>query len=194
MKQFKLFFDMDEVLYDLSEVVRTHVNHDFNKNYPNGFNKNYWWQDYGIPKSYFEKLLQQKGVFYEGEPIKDSIETINKLHDEGYEIHILTQPQINNTCFYEKAMFIKKYLPWFNLDTNFHCSGNKGLMAYSKYTKNILIDDNINHLNNWKDNGGIPICFSMGWNEDWSCDYRANNFDEVYKLIHDDLIYYSQRR
>lgn len=185
IKKYKIFFDMDEIIYNLSDLIRKYVNNDFHKNYPEGFNKSYWWADYkNIPQPYFQYLLNRKGTFYEGEPVKDSIKIINKLYNEKYNIHVLTQPQINQYCFYEKAMFLQKHLPWLDLNSNFHCSGNKGLFAYSKYTRNILIDDDMKHLTNWRNNGGIAICFSKGWNKKWG-GYKVDNFNELYKLIHE---------
>jgi len=177
-----LIFDMDEVIYDLSDLIRKHVNHDFNKSFPSDFNKSYWWGDYNVPKPYFENLLQQKGIFYNGNPIKDSIEIITKLHEENYDIHICTRPQINQYCFFEKVQFIKKYLPFINIDTNFHTSGNKGLFASEN---RILIDDDISHLDAFANNNGISIAFGdYGWNQEWK-GLRGNNFQEIYKIIHE---------
>lgn len=179
MSKLELFIDMDEVLCDLSEDIRLRVNKDFNKDYPKGFNKNYWWADYGIDRRYFENSLNEKDLFLNLKPVDGAIETLNKLHEEGYSIHILTCPQINYYCFYEKALWVKKHLPFIDIETNFNTTGNKGL--FSKENR-VLIDDNPVYLQQWLDNGGIPIVFNQGWNQDFEGD-RAFNWDDVYEII-----------
>lgn len=179
---FDLYLDMDEVIYDLSDLIRQKVNKEFNKDFEKGFNKRYWWKDYGIEKEYFEKLLERQGLFIEGNPVENSIEIINKLHKEGFDIHIITFPQHNLYCFYEKIAFIKKFFPWLEIDSNFHTTGNKGLMAKGD---RILIDDNIKYLSSWSLCGGISIAFgNHGWNRGWY-GFKSPNWIETYKLIHE---------
>ena len=181
MRELMIVCDMDEVLVNLSEGVRIRVNKDFNTNYPVGFNKSYWWQDYcGIDKSYFEDLLNEEGFFLNLEPVEGAIETLTKLHEEGYDIHILTFPQHSNgDCFISKVKWIQKYLPFINIETNFHTTGNKGLFAKEN---RILVDDNIRYLEQWSNNGGISIAFNQGWNNEYK-GYRAYNWNDVYNLI-----------
>ncbi|MBS5307813.1 hypothetical protein [Clostridium sp.] len=179
MKKLKLFIDMDECIFDLSDAIRLRVNKDFNKNYPKGFNKSYWWSDYEIPKKYFENLLNQKGLFLDLQPYECAIETLTKLHEEGYDIHILTCPQYNETCFIEKVLSVKKYLPFINIETNFHTSGNKGLFAKEN---RILVDDNAIYINQFRDNGGYAIVFNQPWNKECN-DARAFNWNDVYEYI-----------
>lgn len=179
MSELELFIDMDEVLCDLSEDIRLRVNKDFNKDYPKGFNKNYWWADYGIERSYFENLLNEKDLFLNLKPVDGAIETLNKLNEEGYNIHILTCPQINYNCFYEKALWVKRYLPFIDIETNFHTTGNKGL--FTKRNK-VLIDDNPIYLYQFIENGGISIAFDQGWNQEFK-GYRAHNWSGFYNII-----------
>ena len=181
MRELMIVCDMDEVLVNLSEGVRIRVNKDFNTNYPVGFNKSYWWQDYcGIDKSYFEDLLNEEGFFLNLEPVEGAIETLTKLHEEGYDIHILTCPQHSNgDCFISKVKWVQKYLPFINIETNFHTTGNKGLFAKEG---RCLVDDNLNYLNSWQENRGVAIAFNQGWNSEYK-GYRAYNWNDVYNLI-----------
>lgn len=180
MKKLTLICDMDEVVADLSDKIRLLVNEDFNKDFPKGFNKNYWWADYGIDRSYFEKLLNEEGMFLNLQPIDGAIEALHKLHEEGYDIHILTYPQKNKYCYTEKVKWIREYLPFIDIETNFHTTGNKGMLAKEN---RILVDDNINYLNQWLNNGGISIAFNQGWNQSFE-GYRAYDWNDVYNIIH----------
>lgn len=181
MNKFKIIVDMDEVLVDLSEGVRQRVNKDFNKNFPVDFNKSYWWEDYGVERNYFQDLLDEENFFYDIIPVEGAVETLTKLHEEGYDIHILTFPQHNRFCFYDKIRWIKKYLPFINIETNFHTSGNKGMFA----TKDrILIDDNEKYLFQFQNNGGIPIAFrDYNWNKNFK-GLRVMDWKGVYNIIH----------
>lgn len=180
---YELFFDQDEVLVNLSKQVINHYNKDFNDDFDYKLNKSYWWLD--CPKSnksYFQKLLLQQGVFLDAPPVEDTIEILNKLYNEDFNIHIITLPQWNSLyCVKEKVDWVQKYLPFINIETNFHMTGYKGIMAKSN---RILLDDNINHLNSWKENGGISIAFKdFNWNSEWK-NYRVQSHEEFYDLIH----------
>ena len=179
MRELVIVCDMDEVLVNLSEGVRIRVNKDFDRDYPVGFNKSYWWQDYGVPKKYFEDLLNEEGFFLNLEPVEGAIETLTKLHKEGYDIHILTCPQHNEFCYIEKVKWVQKYLTFINIETNFHTTGNKGLFAKED---RCLLDDNLNYLNSWQENCGVAIAFNHGWNSEYK-GYRAYNWKNVYNLI-----------
>lgn len=180
MRYFKLFIDMDEILMNLSKKVTEIVNEEHNKSFKPEDNKSYWWQDFGnIPQSYFEDLLERKGVFYYGEPIPGAIESLEKLRELGFEIHIITKPVHSKTCYYEKVQWMKKYLPWINLDKNFHTTGNKGLMSKED---RILVDDNSINLNEFRVNNGVGITLDYGWNQDWQ-GHRCYNWGEIFDLI-----------
>lgn len=180
MNNLTIFVDLDEVTANLSKAIRERVNKDFNKNYPKGFNQNYWWSDYQIEKKYFEDLLNEEGLFLNLEPVDGAIDIITKLHEDGFDIHILTCPQINKICFYEKVLWVKKYLPFINIETNFHTTGNKGLFAKEG---RILIDDSMHNLNSFQENGGIAVAFNHGWNRNFK-GHRVHNWNQFYNLIH----------
>ena len=181
MNNLMLFIDLDEVTVNLSEKVRERVNEDFDKNYPKGFNQNYWWSDYKCAnRGYFENLLNEKDFFLNLEPVEGAIETLNKLNEESFDIHILTCPQINKICFYEKVLWVKKYLPFINIETNFHTTGNKGVFAKEN---RILIDDNMLYLNSFQENGGLAVAFNHGWNREFQ-GHRVHNWNQFYNLVH----------
>lgn len=172
--------DLDECIADLSDEIRKNVNSDFGKNFSKGYNKSYWWEDYGVQKNYFEHLLMKKGLFLDLKPIENSIKILTQLNEEGYDVHILTCPQHNEYCYIEKIKWIKKYLPFINIETNFHATGNKGMFAKEN---RILIDDNVKYLNQWNNNSGISIAFGQyGWNENYD-GINAANWNDVYKYI-----------
>lgn len=181
MNNLMLFIDLDEVTANLSETVRERVNKDFNKNFPKGFNRSYWWSDYKIEKKYFENILNEKDFFLNLEPVEGAIETLNKLNEEGFDIHILTLPQYSNgNCFISKVNWIRKYLPFINIETNFHTSGNKGLFAKEG---RLLLDDSIGNLNSFQENSGVSIAFNHGWNKEFQ-GHRVHNWNQFYNLVH----------
>lgn len=181
-KNYEIYLDMDEVLVNLSEYVVSCYNKDFNDNMKWEDNNSYWWKDCKKAKTiYFEQLLLKRGTFYLPNPIDNAIEIVTKLHNEGFDIHILTMPQWNEYCVQEKVLWVQKYLPFIDINKNMHFTGNKGIIARAN---RILLDDNSTHLESWKKNNGIGIAFrDFGWSKDWT-GHRVNNFDEFYKLVH----------
>ena len=180
-----IFLDMDETVVALSEYVVKQYNNLHNDNMKWTDNHSYWWGDCKkANKDFFETLLQTRGTFLNPKPMKNAITILNKLHDEGYDIHIITLPQWKSYfSTKEKVEWIEKYLPFINIDTNFHCTNNKGLLAKKN---RILIDDNPRYLKNWEDHGGISICFNYNFCYDWSKSWIgevAPNWECVYERI-----------
>lgn len=181
-EQLEIYYDMDEVLYDLSKYVVNKYNKCFHDSMNPKNNKSYFWGDCKkAPKKYFENLLLRSGTFYCGSPVRDSIETVVKLHKEGFKIKIVTLPQYYSyTCIKEKVMWIENYLPFLNIERDLIFGGDKSLLAK---TKRILLDDNMDNLKKWKNESGIAIAFSQPWNDKWN-GLRVNNHKEFYTLIH----------
>lgn len=182
-KQLEIFYDMDEVLYDLSSyIIINKYNKDFNDNMKPSDNKSYWWNDCKkATKQYFKNLLLKKGIFYNGNSVNDSIEVATKLYKEGFKTKIITLPQYNsNYCVNEKVKWIEKYLPFINVEKDLVFTGSKSVLAKPN---RILLDDNMNNLIEWKRKGGISVAFSQPWNDKWK-GLRVNNHKEFYHLIH----------
>lgn len=180
--QLEIFYDMDEVLYDLSSYIINKYNKDFNDNMKPNDNKSYWWSDCDqASKEYFENLLLEKGAFYKGIPINNSIDIATILHEKGFKIKIITLPQYDSDyCVSEKVKWIEKYLPFINVEKDLIFTGDKSLLAKPN---RILLDDNINNLIEWKRKGGISLAFSQPWNNKWE-GLRINNHKEFYHLIY----------
>lgn len=183
-RNYEVYLDLDETVVCLSQyIVEECYNKDFHDNMKWQENDAYWWGDCKkAPKLYFEQLLLKRGTFALPKPVDGAIETITKLHNEGFDIHILTMPTWNSLyCVQEKVQWVQKYLPFIDINTHFHCTGNKGILAKSN---RILLDDNGAHLKAWSENHGTAVAFGgFSWNADWTGD-RANNFDEFYDLVH----------
>ncbi|HCL4455089.1 TPA: hypothetical protein N2D10_003115 [Clostridium botulinum] len=182
-KQLEIFYDMDEVLYDLSSyIIIDKYNKKFNDNMKPNDNKSYWWSDCKkASKKYFENLLLEKGAFYKGSPVNNSIDIATILHNKGFKIKIITLPQYNsNYCVSEKVKWIEEYLPFINVEKDLIFTGDKSLLAKDN---RVLLDDNINNLIEWKRKGGISVAFSQPWNDKWK-GLRINNHKKFYHLIH----------
>lgn len=179
-KDLEIFFDLDETIYGLSEIVIEHFNKDHNQNFNYKDNKCYWWQSTKGKKEYFEKLLFKKGIFLDGKPIDGMIELVNRLRLEGYKVYFLTMPQHTGDCYVEKCQWLKKHFEWINLDKDLITTGNKELLAKPH---RILIDDNTRFLTPWHKEGGIAIGFG---NHTWTLEYKGhqtNSAQEIYDLI-----------
>jgi 5'(3')-deoxyribonucleotidase len=155
-QKYELFFDMDGVLYPLDKVVIDQYNIDFNENYNWKDNTKFNWQDTKGPVEYFENLLTKPGTFLKGVPTEETVFYLNKLHEEGYKIRILTFPLWNNNCPADKIAYLKLHFPWINVDKDVIMTGDKGICALPN---RILIDDNPENIVSWTEAGGIAIPF-----------------------------------
>ncbi|APH20807.1 TPA: 5' nucleotidase, NT5C type [Clostridium botulinum] len=181
-KQLEIYYDMDEVLYDLSSYIINKYNKDFNDDMKPNDNKSYWWSDCNkASKEYFKNLLLEKGAFYKSSPVNNSINIATILHEKGFKIKIITLPQYNSDyCVSEKVKWIKEYLPFINVEKDLVFTGDKSLLARDN---RVLLDDNINNLIEWKRKDGISVAFSQHWNDKWK-GLRVSNHKEFYTLIH----------
>lgn len=183
-KKLKIYFDKDDVGNKLAKHIIEIYNREMNDDFD--------WkesEEFMIAKNiglkadndYFNEILHREGTFLNAEPHLGYAEVIERLILEGYEVRILTHPQWNSKyCLNEKIEWIKKYLPFFDLN-NLIMTRLKGEVASEN---KILIDDNPKNLKDWEENGGIGICFSkMKYSEEWE-GHKVKNFEEVYDLIH----------
>lgn len=179
-KNYEIYLDMDEVIYPLSKVVVDKHNKDFNENYNWEDNNAYWWEDTGKPKEYFEKVLNEPGIFLIGKPKQEDIDIIKKLQSEGFEINILTAPVWNGFCSEEKIKWLKKYFGFIDIENNVHFSCQKWKFAKKN---RILLDDNDTHLIPWEENGGISIAYKKyKWGE--KTKNRVYSMQEFYNFVH----------
>lgn len=179
----KIYFDLDDVGNNLCEVVLKRYNKDFNDNYNwHDLENNTWADNEGVKadNDYFVNLLCSKGIFLNVDARPGYIEIIKRLIDEKYDVRILTQPEWKSKyCMSDKVLWIKKYLPFFDLGNIIMTKLKQEVSGKGK----ILIDDNPEHLLKWEENGGIGIAFVRSeYSKNWS-GYQATNFDEVYDLI-----------
>ncbi|WP_075810310.1 5' nucleotidase, NT5C type [Clostridium perfringens] len=171
----QLFIDLDGVVCNIDKAVATYIHkttgikHDWRLNF-------HWWWSSWIDRNEAEELLLQENFFYNLEPIEEAIETIDKLHEEGYEIYFLTTPQFNQYCTYEKTEWLHEHFSWFDENKHLVLTGNKKLLDGDN---RLLLDDSPNNL---KWDKGINICFDHLYNRDYK-GLRANNWCDFYSFI-----------
>jgi 5'(3')-deoxyribonucleotidase len=179
----KIYFDMDDVGNELNRYLLGIYNNEYGGNF--NFrdsesplvNENY---DIKVDDSYFKNIIYQEGCFLNLEPLEGYINLIKHLMDENYDVRILTYPQWTSPyCMNEKIEWIRRHLPFFNLDNIIFTRLKEELASENR----ILIDDNPNYLKKWEEHGGIGIAFGTSkYTKKWN-GYRANDFDEIYNII-----------
>lgn len=180
MKYLEIIMDMDEVVANLTKGVCDHYNKDFNDNKKWYENDNYWWKDFDkAEQSYFEELLNTKGLFKSLEPINGMVDILNELYEEGYSIYFCTAPQYNEYCFKEKKEWLEEHFEWFR--------SNMLIATEAKYLlanpNRALIDDNAKYLKEWQRKGGIAIGYgTYSWTKEHK-GLKAENPRELKELI-----------
>ena len=177
------FFDLDEVVYNLSEVVVNRYNIDFNDNIDYKENIGYWWKScLKAPQSYFEYLLVDGNarVFLDGQAKEGMVELINRLRDKGRKVYFLTAPQYEGGCYEDKVTWLQKHFDWFDADEHLIATANKKLLAKEN---RLLIDDNPKNLSEWTSHKGICIAFGgYVWTQEYA-GIQADNATDLWKTI-----------
>jgi 5'(3')-deoxyribonucleotidase len=85
---------------------------------------------------------------------------------------------INDYCIDEKNSWLDRHMEFI--------PRHKRIYTFDKFllaNKNrILVDDNIQHLEEWRSRGGIAICFIRGYNKDWKGLSIKEHYD-IFELL-----------
>ena len=177
-----IYCDVDGVLYNINKHALDIASREFGLTLEWELNDDWWWQgkkmtDTPPPREYFEKLLDRKGFFLEGEPIKGAIEGVNKLRDYGFKIKFITSPHWSSDYMMnERTRWLERSFPWFNKSKDLIFTSDKTVCDKEN---RVLIDDYPHNLN-WKD--GINICFSQTYNREYQ-GLRMNGWDELVEYL-----------
>ena len=172
---------MDEVSVDMLSYLCYQYNNKFNKDLKVSDIKTYNLLQYigeeGI------QLIKEKGFFANLKPIKNSIETIRKLIDDGHIVFIISSP-MNEFSVFEKYLWCKKYLPFFDIK-NLILVGNKSeLLSKIDGENSVLFDDCPAYLREFN---GIKIVMDREYNKELvigvDYDYRVDGWDEFYEFV-----------
>lgn len=125
-----------------------------------------------------QKIFHGENFFLNLKPYPGAYKTIQKLSDE-FNIYLITNPSGSYDIAAQKYKWISTYMPDFPLD-NVIMTAQKHLLC-NKHS--ILIDDGVPYLNSW---WSEKIVIDRLYNKE--CEgYRVynNDFDEIYKVIHE---------
>ena len=180
-KKLTIYLDLDEVICKLLNKLCRIYNYKYDKNLKPNDIKTYSLSQYIGEKGI--EILKQPGFFRMLEPIEGSIETIEKLVNNGNEVFIISSP-MNEYSVYEKYKWIQENLPFFDIK-NLILIGNKGdLLSRINGKNSILFDDCPAYLREFN---GIRIVMDRAYNRELvvgvDCDYRVSNWDEFYGVV-----------
>lgn len=175
-----ILIDIDDVLENLCE---TWVNW-LNKRYDTDVKYNEiteWDMSKFFPnltKGQVYAPLHNPKIWYRVKPKPGAVEYVKKLIDEGYNVYLCTTTDYRNVRPKFEGV-IQKHFPYINW--------NQVIIASRKQMINadILIDDGVHNLEN---GNYTKILFTASHNVNYDAEgngmYRANNWEEVYNLIH----------
>lgn len=129
-------------------------------------NKNDWF--------YTTSNVFNKSGFWLNIPAYEDISIIEKLI-ENFNVYILTKPWLHSsTCIQEKLEWIKKYLPFFDLN-NVIFTGHKHLVRFD-----YLIDDAPDYM---KINDSKIIAMDYPYNREYKTFARVKNWNDIAYLF-----------
>ena len=143
------------------------------------FTEMFYWNKDNV-QSFFN-YVRGSNFFLELEPIPGSVEYINKLYDEGYEIYFITFRTNKNPLVLEKT---KAWLS--NMGYKYHKlfmrSDDKGVVCKENEVS-IFIDNTYEHYEAASLCGIDAILFDTIYNRDIDDVKRMSSWDEIYKYI-----------
>lgn len=174
-----LAFDLDNVLENLTECFLEIYNEDSGDNLKIEDITKYRIEEFMKPEFItHEHLAKYFGLAcYNLQPLEHSQKYLTKLHNEGFNIDIVTT---SHFCDMEiKLEFLKKYFP-FLTRRNVYVMPSK-----QKFKCDVLVDDCVDNLI-----GGTyaRILFNQPWNQGINDKelkiHRAYDWGDVYDLVH----------
>ena len=161
-----MFYDMDNTIAEMSEALV-------------GINSKELNDYYHVNSEEIQETLHKRGFFKELAIIGTARATIEHLvEDKGYDVRILSQPMVNGYCIDEKNYWLDNFLPCIPRHKRIY-TFDKWLVAGEG---RLLVDDNISHLTQWEEYGGIGICFQRGYNKNWRR-RTITDHDEIFQVL-----------
>ncbi len=123
--------------------------------------------------------FNQRGFFRDLPPIKDAIQSVNKLA-EHYDIYVVTTPWVHNIyCYSEKAAWIKEHLPFLE---------KKVVQTVCKEVVHghVLVDDKMNNLQKWRERWPTGVGASLKYH--WTDPNLADIIQPDWASLSDTLI------
>ena len=142
----------------------------------------YGLKEWGIKDDEYLSLhrfaVTQRDLFSNVPMIPGARKYLRKLSDEGFRVRIITH-RLFIQYFHDRAVL--QTMEWFD---------NNGIPFWDlcfmkekdQVGANIYVEDSPGNIKALRDRGFYTICFSNSTNKDIT-DPKANNWDEVYKLI-----------
>lgn len=135
--------DVDNVLNNLTESVLQIYNADHNDTLTVNDIVNYGIEEFVKPELQkdFHKIFVDKRVWKGIQIIKGSVDVIQKYHNQGHTIYIVTATEPANMT--KKARWLQRTLPFLNIRKRLICLQEKQMLNGSI---DVLIDDCLNNL------------------------------------------------
>ena len=180
-KKLTIYLDLDEVICKLLDKLCRIYNYKYDKNLKPNDIKTYSLSQYIGEKGI--EILKQPGFFRMLEPIEGSIETIEKLVNNGNEVFIISSP-MNEYSVFEKYLWVLTHLPFFDV-RNLILIGNKGdLLSRLDDENSILFDDCPEYVSKFN---GMSVVMDRAYNKELivgvDCDYRVSGWNEFYEIV-----------
>lgn len=152
-----LLVDMDSVICDLMTKWHKRYNEDYHDDLSVDKLKCWQTEKYVKPEcgTKIYDYLDEPGLFLHLEPIKDSLEVLERLH-QTFQIFICTSSQ--TYAYTEKEKWVEKYLPFLGRE--------QMIFAHKKYMirGDLLFDDAPHHLEAFRETKRTAVAMDYPYN------------------------------
>lgn len=180
----KIGVDVDGVLYDFVQALIDYAEHTHGyENLPYAESWNFYEKQWGWSGDQFLDIYT-KGVhdwvmWSNGIPMGDCKTWLNKLYDEGHEIHVVTWrslPKVSAELGHQitKDWFERHGLKYHSITV----ARDKTCVPVDYF-----IEDNVDNYLSLKECGTTPVLINRPWNQYLENATRVDNWEEFYLLI-----------
>lgn len=104
-----------------------------------------------------------------------AILTIEQWIRQGHKVYLVTASHFNNTLGYKIRKTLEPFNPELINERNIIIAQDK-----STIIGDVMIDDCVDNLINF---GGVRICYTQPWNQDFKEVFRYNNWNKIDSVI-----------
>lgn len=182
MEKFRIGVDLDGVCYDFVESLRHYLvtkegfdPYDLGESTTWEFFRENWGMSLEDFLMYFADGVNAGVVFLHGEAEIGARDNIEKLRDDGHEIHIITHRSVGTKSVQNTGEWLQRE----GIEHDTLTFARDKTVIYT----DIFLEDNVDNFLELEKNGSRPFIFDRPWNQHLETDWRVKSWDDFYSNV-----------
>lgn len=179
----RILLDQDQVLAKWVEKVLAWYNEDYKTEFTVEDVKSYFAMESllgPMGRHFIRSCIRYPDFYSDLDPVEGSIGSVKQLVDQGHDVVIVSAvPRAGAISFNGKLVWMRKFMPWFNLNNFIACSRKELIHG------DILLDDATHNCHAFVKTGREAALFDRPWNRNAPSDqYSVRINSWAHFMIH----------